>query len=261
MQIRQFLAACLLSCVVMQSNVTKGYADDATTVTPVPTTQQGEMDTNLQLSISPSQKRYQPGEPIAIDITLKNAGKADVPLLFALPLVEYQVEVVLPNGTKAVFSPEGERIGGMGAWRSFVDGVIAVGKERRTQITDLTRLYDMKRDGVYQITVSRIVQKSVIPNKPAKPLYRKLTPEELAEFDVPFPKIKPAPTEEEVAATLAKNGFIQITSNTIRIGIGEIPDGALDEKPLKDEEPVEKATPTKTDEAKSSPPVKQEVKK
>lgn len=117
-----------------------------------------------------------------------------------------------------------------------------------------------KRDGVYQVTLSCIVPKSVDSTTGWTSRFHRLTNEELAELLGAVPRMKPEPMEEETATMIARHGSIKISSNTIRIGIGEIPEGELDERPLKDEKPVEETAPSKIDEVKSSPPVKPEDK-
>ncbi|MEO6907978.1 MAG: hypothetical protein ABI210_08825 [Abditibacteriaceae bacterium] len=273
MKFKQFLLVCLVACAVMQSNVMNGCTNGATTATPVAARQQGEVDTNLKLFISPDKKRYWPGEPIVINITLKNDGKADVPLEFTRLMLDYQTEVVLPNGKKAIITSEGKKmIENLQFYGSTISGVIPVGKEFGDQFKDLTKIYDMKQDGVYQITLSRLVPKRIDPKKGAKSLYtfREITPEEWSKLFSAPPKgagNKPtnstqapaAPPKANATSATDSNEWVKITSNTIRIGIGDIPDGALDEKPF------EKAAPAKTDKpkvsTKTSPPAKPKAKK
>ena len=261
MKFKQFLPVCLVSCAVIQCNVLKGYANGETTLKPAANASpQGEVDTNLKLFISPGEKRYWPGDPIVINITLKNAGKADVPLEFTRPLFDYEVELVLPDGTKASITPEGKKMMELLDWsQSPVSGVIPAGKDGHDKFINLTKIYDMKQDGVYQITLSRMVPKRIDPKKGAKSRYtfRQITPEEWKKFSAPPSATDEAakPKEETIADADFNNQWVKITSNTIRIGIGEIPDGALDEKPVK------KAAPAKTGKPKAAPPAKPKAKK
>ena len=267
MKLKQFLSVCLVSCAAIQCNVLQTYAKDETIVKPAANAiPQGEVETNLKLSISPDQKRYWLGDPIVINITLKNAGKADVPLEDTGVLLDYQIEVVLPNGTKAVITIEGKKLmENLAFYQNTVSGVIPAGKEGGNQFKYLTKLYDMKQDGVYQITLSRMVPRRIDPKMGAKSRYTyiRMTEEEWQQFSNP-PTAKDEATkmkekaiadkEKAIAAAEFDKEWVKITSNTIRIGVGEIPDGALDEKP------VEKAAPAKTDEAKSSPPIEPKAK-
>jgi hypothetical protein len=261
MKFKQFLPVCLIAYAVIDYNVLQGYTDDSTAkspnVTPSSMKNTGEVDTNLQLSISPGQKRYKSGEPIVINITLKNEGKADVPMGFTRPLLDFQAEVVLPKGKKASITPGGNKLMELlDSMQSHVTGVIKVGTEGHDKFTKLTEIYDLKQDGVYQITLSLMVPKRADPKKGPKSRYTYRRIGKNVSFD-PTAEAPEPPTANATAVAdddAESNEFVKITSNTIRIGIGDIPDGALDEKP------VEKAAPAKTDEAKSPPPVEPKVK-
>jgi len=166
--------------------------------------------TDFALHINPDQKRYWPGDDVKINARLKNAGKTPVRLWERELFETYQFDIVLPNGARAELTAEAKR------WidphaRSFS---VASSVFDPGEVAHFTISGIVKQYDMTQEGVCQITISRMVP--------KRSNPKEL----------------------------VKLTSNTIRIGIGEIPEGALDEKPDKAPAPP-KAAPAKKPTAKT----------
>lgn len=108
----------------------------------------------LQLSLIAEDREVVSGSKIQLKLFFRNLTKSSVIVGVTFPERDYEITVKDESGRTLPIKPEGSHLLYSGGSREQVE--FKPGESLRDEI-ELTKLYDMKRPGMYAISASRVV--------------------------------------------------------------------------------------------------------